>query len=93
MRVIILVLMLAMLSGPAMSQSLRCGSSERFGTNVIRTGDAERRVLEAKPDRTVRLEYREGGAAGFRHEFHRPSETVYVYVQGGVVTRICRIRG
>lgn len=92
MRIITLALMLTLLAAPAWS-SPRCGSSERVGFILIRVGDSERRVLEARPDRTVRLEFREGGAAGFRHEFYRPTDTVQVYVQAGVVTMICRVRG
>ena len=77
---------------PTDAEALRCGSSERFGTILIRTGDSERRVLQAGPDRTVRLETREGGAAGFRHDFYRSDVTVQVYVRAGVVTEICWIR-
>ncbi|MGY6554387.1 MAG: hypothetical protein ACXIUM_07680 [Wenzhouxiangella sp.] len=72
--------------------SIHCGSTERFGTILIRSGDSERRVLQAGPDRTVRLETREGGAAGFRHDFYRHDVTIQVYVRAGVVTEICRVR-
>ncbi len=78
---------------PLNVDAVQCGSAERFGTILIRSGDSERRVLQAGPDRTVRLETREGGAAGFRHDFYRSSVTVQVYVRAGVVTEICRIRG
>ena len=78
---------------PAIGQSPRCGASERFGTELIRTGDSERRVLEKQPDRSVRLETREGGAAGFRHDFYRQGVTIQIYVRAGVVVEICRVRG
>ena len=81
------------LVSPALGQSLRCGTSERLGSILIKAGDSERRVIEAEPNRTVRLEYREGGAAGFRHDFYRQGVTVQVYVRAGVVTEICRVRG
>jgi len=69
-----------------------CSSSERFGNVLVRVGDSERRVIEAEPDRTVRLETEQGGAAGYRHDFYKYGRTVQVYVSAGVVTRICRIR-
>ena len=72
--------------------SVSCSSSERFGNVLIRVGDSERRVIEAKPDRTVRLETDNGGAAGYRHDFYKYGRTVQVYVQAGVVTRVCRVR-
>jgi len=72
--------------------SVSCSSSERFGNVLIRVGDSERRVIEADPDRTVRLETEQGGAAGYRHDFYKYGRTVQVYVSAGVVTRVCRIR-
>jgi len=72
--------------------SVSCSSSERFGNVLVRVGDSERRVIEAKPDRTVRLETSEGGAAGYRHDFYKYGRTVQVYVQAGIVTRVCRVR-
>lgn len=74
------------------AQSPRCYSSERFGNALVRVGDSERKVIQADPDRTVRLETSEGGAAGFRHDFYKQGRTVQVYVQAGVVSRICAIR-
>ena len=68
-----------------------CGQSERFGSRLIMAGDSERRVIEAGPDRTVRLETRDGGAAGYRHDFYRRGVTIQVYVQAGRVVRVCRI--
>ena len=92
MRVFLLVLMLVF-SGSALGQAeVRCGTSERFGGKLIRAGDSERRVIEADPDRTVRLETRQGGAAGYRYEFYKRGRTVYVYASAGVVIRVCRVR-
>lgn len=65
-------------------------SSVRIGQQLIKTGDADRRVLDAAPDRTVRLESREGGAAGYRYEFHERQRTIHIYARGGRVTQICR---
>jgi len=72
--------------------SVSCSSSERFGNVLVRVGDSERRVIEAKPDRTVRLETDNGGAAGYRFDFYKYGRTVQVYTSAGVVTRVCRIR-
>ena len=91
MRVFILVLMLVF-SGSVLGQEVRCGSSERFGGKLVRTGDSERRVIEADPDRTVRLETSRGGAAGYRYEFYKRGRTVYVYTSAGFVVRVCRVR-
>lgn len=88
----LICLMVATLLATEAQSSVHCGSTERFGTVLIRTGDSERRVLQAGPDRTVRLETREGGAAGFRHDFYRHDVTIQVYVRGGVVAEICRVR-
>ncbi|NDY94384.1 DUF2845 domain-containing protein [Wenzhouxiangella sp. C33] len=74
------------------ARSTDCGQSERFGSRLIMAGDSERRVIEAGPDRTVRLETREGGAAGYRHDFYRRGVTIQVYVQAGRVVRVCRMR-
>lgn len=88
MKILSLIfLIVTTLLATELQSSVHCGSTERFGTILIRTGDSERRVLQAGPDRTVRLETREGGAAGFRHDV-----TIQVYVRGGVVAEICRIR-
>jgi len=74
--------------------STSCHSSERFGNSVVAVGDSERKVIQAagRPDRERRLETRRGGAAGYRLDYYKRGKTVQVYVQGGVVTRICVIR-
>ena len=92
MRSIVLALLLALSTSQAPAQSVLCSSSERFGTTLVRVGDSERKVIRAKPDRTVRLETSQGGAAGFRYDFYKYGRTVQVYVQAGIVTRVCRIR-
>jgi len=95
MRYLILAFALALASTATTADaqsSVSCLSSERFGTFLVRVGDSERRVIEAKPDRTVRLETREGGAAGFRHDFYKYGRTVQVYTSAGVVIRVCRIQ-
>ena len=95
MKIIILatIIALATLAAPtAADAQTSCYSSERFGTALVRVGDSERKVLEADPDRTVRLETSEGGAAGYRHEFYKRNRTVQVYVSAGQVVRICSIR-
>lgn len=90
--ILILAVLLPLAAPTAADAQTRCYSSERFGTDLVRVGDSERKVLEADPDRTVRLETSEGGAAGYRHEFYKPNRTVQVYVSTGVVIRICSIR-
>lgn len=92
MKLILFVLLIAT-AGLAFGQAeVRCSSSERFGNILIRVGDSERRVIEQKPDREVRLETTAGGAAGYRFDFYKRGRTVQVYTSAGVVTRICRIR-
>ncbi len=89
MRTLIFIAMLSISGWIQASCEL---SSARLGSVMIVTGDSERRVLEAEPDRTVRLETREGGAAGYRHDFYQRGQTVQIYVSAGQVTRICRVR-
>ena len=89
---ILQLILLVTLAGPAPGQYLSCGLSERIDGKLFRPGVSERRVLEAEPDRIVRLETREGGAAGYRYEFYVPGRTVQVYVSQGVVVRVCRVR-
>ena len=67
-------------------------SSVRLGSVLVKVGDAERRALEADPDRRVRLETAEGGAAGYRLDFHQARQTVQIYIRAGRVVRICRVR-
>ena len=67
-------------------------SSVRLSAGLVKVGDTERRVIQSQPDRTVRLETREGGAAGYRHDFYQRGQTIQVYVRAGQVTRVCRVR-
>ncbi|MDT8408417.1 MAG: hypothetical protein RQ741_02340 [Wenzhouxiangellaceae bacterium] len=93
MKYLIFAFALALVSTTtADAQSVSCSSSERFGNVLVRVGDSERRVIEAGPDRTVRLETAQGGAAGYRFDFYKTGRTVQVYAQAGIVTRVCRIR-
>src|SRR6056297_180824 len=95
MKYLIFAFMLALASTATTADaqsSVSCSSSERFGTILVRVGDSERRVIEAKPDRTVQLETPQGGAAGYRHDFYKYGRTVQVYVQAGIVVRVCRVR-
>lgn len=89
MRILLLSLIVAF-SVEAMAA--RCElSSARLGQDVIKIGDSERRVLEHRPDRTVQLENREGGAAGIRYDFYLRNKTIQIYVRGGRVDRICHL--
>ena len=90
--ILTLAILLPLAAPTAGDAQTRCFSSERFGNALVRVGDSERKVIEADPDRTVRLETSEGGAAGYRHEFYKRNRTVQVYVRAGQVTRICSIR-
>lgn len=78
-------------AAPAPAQVLHCYSSERFGTKLVKVGDSERSVIELDPDREVAIENRFGAAAGFRFDFYKRGRTIQVYVESGVVTRICRV--
>ena len=87
-----LILILALLgNSQAAAQALNCYSSERFGTQLVNTGDSERTVIELEPDREVRLETKFGGTAGWRYDFYKRDRTIQVYVRSGVVVRICRV--
>jgi len=79
------------MAGPTYGQALNCQSSERFGQKLLNVGDPERKVIELEPDRTVQLETRFGGAAGYRFDFYKRGRTVQIYVRSGVVIRICRV--
>ena len=92
MRTIVRALLLAPVISQAPAQSVLFSSSERFGTILVRVGDSERRIIQAEPDRTIRLETPQGGAAGYRYDFYKYGRTVQVYTSAGVVTRVCRIR-
>lgn len=91
MKTVFAILLAFVLVHPADARPT-CGQSERFGSRLIMAGDSDRKVIEAGPDRTVRLETPEGGAAGYRFDFYRRGVTIQVYVQAGRVVRVCRIR-
>ena len=88
-KLVLLSLLLA--SSPVWGQAIHCYSSERFGTQLVNTGDSERTVLELEADREVRLETRFGGTAGWRYDFYKRDRTIQIYVRSGVVVRICRV--
>jgi len=89
MRTIVLAVALIF----ALSAEASCNlSSARLSAGLVKVGDADRRVLDSRPDRVVQLETREGGAAGIRYDFYTRGQTLQVYVRAGRVTRICRVR-
>lgn len=93
MKAVLAALMLALVLTPAApSLAASCGQSARLGHDLILVGDSDRRVIQAEPDRVVRLETEEGGAAGYRYEFYLRSVTVQVYTRAGRVVRVCRVR-
>ena len=64
---VVFAVVLAMLAGSVFGQArVQCGSSERFGSQLIRVGDSERRVMEVagRPDLERPLETSQGGGAG-----------------------------
>jgi len=71
-----------------------CGSSHRFGQSLVKLGDSERRVRQVAgtPDASYQLQNRLGAAAGIRLDYYLRSMTVQITIQGGSITRICRIR-
>lgn len=93
MKAIIAALSILIAAAPAIgvADEVKCGTSERIDRKLIRPGDSDRRVIEADPDRRVRLETRHGGAAGYRYEFYMRNKTVQIYVSSGVVVRVCRV--
>jgi len=88
-----LLLIAALLALPTVvrAQVLECQQSERFGSQLLKVGDSERRVRKLEPDREVQLETAFGGADGWRYDFYKRSRTIQVYVRSGVVYRICRV--
>ncbi len=91
LRELTLVLAVLVMSATAAEASCEL-SSVRLGSVLVKVGDAERRALEANPDRRVRLETAEGGSAGYRLDFYQNRQTVQVYVRAGRVIRVCRVR-
>jgi hypothetical protein len=89
MKTAILLIALAT-AVPALADN--CSQSGRVGNSLIMAGDSERKVIEARPDREVRLETKGGGAAGYRFDFYQRDVTLQVYTRAGRVTRVCRIR-
>jgi hypothetical protein len=89
MRILMLMAALMLATGVEASCAL---SSARLSSGLVKVGDSDRRVLEARPDRVVRLETEQGGAAGMRYDFHQQGETVQIYVQAGRIVRVCRVR-
>ncbi len=95
LKMLVLAAALVVMTGPAFGQArLNCSSSERFGTNLIRVGNSERRVFQAagQPDLERQLTTPQGGSAGIRLDYYRNQETIQIYIESGVVVRICRIR-
>lgn len=92
MKTILMILALA-LTAPIAAQ-VNCSDTHRFGQNLVRTGDSERRVIQSagRPDMERQLETRQGGAAGYRMDYYQRGRTVQVYISGGVVVRICTVR-
>ncbi len=89
MRIMVLILGLTIVGLVEASCAL---SSVRMGNALINVGDSERRVIQARPDREIQLETREGGAAGIRFDFYQRDQTVQIHVRSGRVIRICRVR-
>jgi hypothetical protein len=87
-----LVLIIACIPSFDVQAELKCQSSERFGNDLIKEGDSERRVIEQGPNREVQVESPMGGAVGQRFDFYKQGRTIQIYTENGVVTRICRIR-
>ena len=85
------VLITLLVSSTAWGQAIHCYSSERFATELVKTGDSERSVIELEPDREVRLETKFGGTAGWRYDFYKRHRTIQIYVRSGVVVRICKV--
>lgn len=83
---------LSLAVGILLTASVQAGcdlSSARLGNQVLKVGDAERKVLRHDPDRAVQLENRRGGATGIRYDFYLHGKTIQVYVRAGRISRIC----
>ena len=89
MRTIIFAAVMALSVAAEASCNL---SSARLSAGLVKVGDSERRVIQSEPDRVMQLETRKGGAAGIRYDFHQRGQTLQIYVRGGRITRVCRLR-
>jgi hypothetical protein len=81
------------LAGPALADK-ECSSEHRFGNSIVRVGDSERRVIQAagQPDSRAQLQNGFGAGVGVRLDYYIRHMTVQIYVQGGTVSSVCRIR-
>ncbi len=81
-----LALLLVLLAGTAFATQ----DSVAFGQRLVSTGDSVGKVIEVagQPDRTVRLENSQGGAAGERFEYYLRGKTVTLWIHGGRVVAI-----
>ena len=91
MRSWILLGLLVVLAAPV--EAKRCGTSERFGGQLVRVGDSERRVLQVagQPDLQRQLYNEQGAPAGYRLDYYKYRRTVQIYIRGGQVERVCKI--
>ena len=82
----ILAFALLIVAGVAMAAQ----ASVAFGGRLVSTGDSVGKVIEVagQPDRTVRLENSQGGAAGERFEYYLRGKTVTIWIHGGRVVAI-----
>lgn len=81
-----LALLLLLLAASAFAAQ----NSVAFGQRLVSTGDSVGKLIEVagQPDRTVRLENAQGGAAGERYEYYLRGKTVTIWIQGGRVVAI-----
>jgi len=96
MRLLTLVFVLItglIVAAPSQAR-VSCSDTQRFGQSLVRVGDSERKVIQAagRPDLERQLENRQGGAAGYRMDYYTREQTIQIYISGGVVSRICRVR-
>jgi len=92
MKGLLFLVLLVALASPV--EAKRCGTSERFGGQLVRVGDSERRVLEVagQPDAQRQLYNEQGAPAGYRMDYYKYLRTVQIYIRGGQVVQVCQIR-
>ena len=90
MKRTLLTLTLLALCGTAMA-----ADTIRIGHRVLSVGDSTGTVVSVagKPDNTVQLENRYGGAVAQRWEYYRNSKTILITVHDGRVTQIDQVDG
>lgn len=77
-------------AGLLFALAANAADSVRFGSKLVTLGDTEGRVYQVagQPTRTVQLQTKFGGAAGYRLDYVSDRKTVQITISGGRVVSI-----